>query len=175
MTKATNATSTRSPRISTEVHSDHRGVRLDLDRYVPGLLLWLSNKVSASATQAYRARFHVGVTDWRLLAYFVVYPWSTAARACRSMGLDKAAVSRSIAFLQRRDLLEGRPDGLRRVQYRPSTTGRRLHDEIFKLAMAREAALLDGFSRSEREVLIRMLQRMLANLGAVSRAAQKGN
>lgn len=175
MAIATKARSPRSQPMPPETGSSARHVKLDLDRYVPGLLLWLSNKVSASATQVYRARFDIGVTDWRLLAYFVVYPWSTAARACGSMGLDKAAVSRSIALLQQKGLLEGRPDGLRRVQYRPSAAGRRLHDEIFRIAMAREEALLTGFSKSERELLIKMLQRLLANLGAVSRVGRKEN
>ena len=44
-------------------------MKLDLDRYVPGLLLWLSNKMSSSASSLYRARFDLGVADWRVLSY----------------------------------------------------------------------------------------------------------
>jgi len=74
-------------------------MQLDLDQYVPGLLLWLSNKVSSSASAIYHEKFGIGVTEWRVLAYFKIYPWSTASRACELMGLDKGAVSRSIGTL----------------------------------------------------------------------------
>lgn len=69
---------------------------LDLDRYVPGLVVWVSNKLAASASQLYRRLFDLGVTDWRVLAYIELYPWSTGAQVCELIGLDKAAVSRSL-------------------------------------------------------------------------------
>lgn len=144
-------------------------MKLELDRYVPGLLLWLSNKVSGSASVLYKSRFGIGITDWRLLAYFEIYPWSTAAKACELMGLDKAAVSRSVAFLEEGGWLKSRPDGLRRVEYATTPSGKRLHDRVYKLAMAREEALLKGFSAAERQALIGYLHRMLDNLDAVAK------
>lgn len=145
---------------------------LDLDRYVPGLLLWLSNKMAASASSLYRSRFDIGVTDWRVLSYFEIYPWSNASKACELMGLDKAAVSRSIAFLLERGLLRNRPSGLRKIEYHTTAAGRKLHNEVFKLAMAREEALMAGFSTSERKTLIDMLHRLLGNLQAVSQVGR---
>lgn len=61
-------------------------MQLELERYVPGLLLWLSNKVSSSASLLYNEKFGVGVTEWRVLAYFNIYPWSTASKASELMG-----------------------------------------------------------------------------------------
>jgi DNA-binding MarR family transcriptional regulator len=142
-------------------------VKLDLDRYVPGMLLWLSNKVSSSASALYRARFDLGVTDWRVLSYFQIYPWSTASSACDLQGLDKAAVSRSVALLQEGGWLRSRPSGLRKIEYATTAEGRRLHDRIYQLAMAREEALLTGFSAAEREQLVQYLHRLLGNLDAV--------
>ena len=40
-------------------------MKLNLDRYVPGLLLWLSNKMASSASSLYRTHFDLGVADWR--------------------------------------------------------------------------------------------------------------
>jgi len=142
-------------------------MKLELERYVPGLVLWLSNKLASSASSLYRERFELGVTEWRVLAYFNVYPLSTATQACELMGIDKAAASRAIATLRDGGWLRARPDGLRRVNYALTPAGKRLHDRMVVLAMAREEALLDGFSRQERETLIRSLQRMLDNLEAV--------
>ena len=142
-------------------------MKLDLDRYVPGLLLWLSNKMAGSASVLYRARFELGVTDWRVLSYFEIYEWSTASQACELMGLDKAAVSRSVAMLKDGGWLKSRPSGLRKIEYATTAAGKKLHDRIIKLATAREEALLTGFSKQEREILIRYLHRLLDNLDAV--------
>jgi DNA-binding MarR family transcriptional regulator len=148
-------------------------MKLDLERYVPGLLLWLSNKMASSASQLYRARFDLGVTDWRVLSFFEVYEWSTATQACEFMGLDKAAVSRSVALLKEGGWLRSRPDGLRRIEYATTASGTRLHDQIVVLAAAREEALLTGFSAKEREQLVAYLRRLLANLALVNEVGQK--
>lgn len=142
-------------------------MKLDLDTYVPGLLLWLSNKMSASASQVYRERFGITVADWRLLSFFKLYPWSTAAQACELMGMDKGAASRAIGFLLQEGWIESRPRGLRQVEYRVSASGARLHDKVYELAMARQEALLGGFSAAERRQLVVMFKRMLDNLEAV--------
>jgi DNA-binding MarR family transcriptional regulator len=142
-------------------------MQLDLDRYVPGLLLWVSNRLTSSASQLYRTRFGIGVTEWRVLAYFQVHPGSTASGACELMGIDKAAVSRSVALLAGAGYLASRPDGLRRVEYRLTDAGQDLHDRIIVSALAREEALLDGFSPEERRLLVDFLHRLLANVPAV--------
>ena len=148
-------------------------MKLDLDRYVPGLLLWLSNKMASSASSLYRARFDLGVADWRVLSYFEIHPWSTASSACDLMGLDKAAVSRSVALLHERGFLKLRPLGLRKIEYATTPAGKKQHDRIMRLATAREEALLTGFNAQERDALIGYMQRMLANLDQV-RGVGKG-
>jgi len=148
-------------------------MKLDLDRYVPGLLLWLSNKLAGSASSLYRARFDLGVTEWRMLSYFQVHPWSTASQACDLMGIDKAAVSRSIATLRENGWLKARPDGLRKVEYALTGEGRKLHDQIARLAVAREDALLTGFSDKERQQLLGYLHRLLDNLEIVRQVGRE--
>lgn len=88
------------------------------------------------------------------------------------MGLDKGAVSRSISLLVENGWLDSRPQGLRKIEYHVTPAGNKLHNAVFRLAMAREKALLDGFSASEREVLIAMLKRMLGNLDGVQRVGR---
>ena len=50
-------------------------VTLHLERYVPGLLAWLSNKLAGDASKVYRSRFGVGIVEWRILSYLAVYEW----------------------------------------------------------------------------------------------------
>jgi DNA-binding MarR family transcriptional regulator len=139
-------------------------MKLDLDNYFPGLLLWLSNKVSSSASSLYREKFHITVSDWRVIAYFMIYPWSTASTAAGLMGLDKSAISRSIALLVKNGWLASRPHGLRKIEYKVTHSGMRLHDSVFNVAIEREKALLNGFSDNEKVILISMMHRMLSNL-----------
>jgi DNA-binding MarR family transcriptional regulator len=148
-------------------------MKLALDEYVPGLLLWVTNKVSSSASLLYSAEFGIGITDWRVLAFLVIYPWSTASQGCELMGLDKAAVSRSLAFMLERGLLQSRPAGGRKVEYRTSSSGKRLHDRVIVVALAREEALLSGFDAAERAQLVAFLHRLLRNLDAVGRVGVK--
>jgi hypothetical protein len=73
---------------------------LDLDNHVPGLLVWVNNKFSADASRAYRKMFGVGLADWRIVAYLGVKEHGTAAQIGEFLGMDKAAVSRSVKFLK---------------------------------------------------------------------------
>ncbi|WP_157576147.1 MarR family winged helix-turn-helix transcriptional regulator [Hydrogenophaga pseudoflava] len=152
---------------------ESQAMQLDLDHYVPGLLLWLSNKVASSASALYHDKFGVGVTEWRLLAYFKIYPWSTASTACELMGLDKGAVSRSLSTLAAEGYLESRPQGLRRIEYRVTRKGNILHDKIYKFAMAREEALLEGMTAQEKQTLVKLLRHMLDNLEKVQRVGNE--
>jgi DNA-binding MarR family transcriptional regulator len=147
-------------------------MKLNLQSYFPGLLLWLSKKVSSSASSLYREKFKIAITDWRMLSYFMIYPWSTASKAAELMGLDKAAISRSIALLMTKGWLKSRPLGLRKIEYKVTPSGEKLHNALFKLAIAREKALLDGFSEDEQQLLISMMHRMLKNLKAVEKVGR---
>ncbi len=140
---------------------------LDLNRYVPALLVWVSNKLASSASQLYRRKFELGVTDWRVLAYIEIYPWSTGSEVCQLIGLDKAAVSRSLSYMEGRGWLKSRSSGLRKVEYLTTKAGKKLYLNVLETALAREEALLADFSPAERDVLIKFLHRLLDNLPAV--------
>ncbi|MDB6002660.1 MAG: MarR family transcriptional regulator [Rhizobacter sp.] len=146
--------------------------KLDLDTYIPSLLLWVSNKMSASATQLYSSKFGIGVTDWRVLAYFEAYPWTTASSAGGITGIDKAAISRSVAFLVESGWLRSRPEGLRKIEYATSASGKRLYARVYVRAMERQEALLTGVSSEQRALLAALLRTMLGNLDAVARVGQ---
>jgi len=142
-------------------------MKLDLERYVPGLLSWVANKMTSSASQIYHDRFNISVTDWRVLSYFEIFPWSTASQACLLMGLDKASASRSIRLLLDGGWLKSRPDGLRKVQYATNVSGKHLYEKVYDVAMARQEALLTSFSAAERALLIEFLHRLLKNVDLV--------
>ncbi len=136
---------------------------LDLDHYVPAYLTYLAGKISNSASATYRPKFGVGITDWRIMALLATEPWITAGRICDVIGLDKAAVSRSVREMKKAGIVETGAD-----QYRQAIAltrkGLALHDRIVKLSLERERQVLKNFSAAERKLLINFLSRMHAQV-----------
>jgi DNA-binding MarR family transcriptional regulator len=145
-------------------------VVLDLRRYVPALLTFLANKLSRSGSALYRRHFGVGIIEWRILAMLAVEPSIPASRVCQVIGLDKGPVSRSLALMERRGLVEIRADAAdtRRRLAALTPAGRALHDRILRVARERERRLLSCLSPAEQGVLVELLNRMHDNLGVVN-------
>lgn len=139
---------------------------LDLERYVPALLVFLANKLTAGASTLLRRHFSVGTTEWRIMALLAVEPWITANRVCKVIGFDKAAVSRSVAVLQDKALVLSRPHASdsRSQELALSKGGWRLHDRIILVSLEREERLLSGLKPAEREQLIALLNRLHAKI-----------
>lgn len=144
--------------------------QLDLERYVPALLNFLSNKLSAGASQCYRETFGIGIVEWRVLSMLAVENHIPAQRICQVIGLDKAAVSRSLVQLGNDGYISSQVDAKDARRYTVSLTssGRSLHDRIFVVAKAREQRLLADFSQKEIDTLVELLNRMHARLDEVN-------
>jgi DNA-binding MarR family transcriptional regulator len=140
---------------------------LHLDRYVPGLLLWLSNKLAGSASQVYRRQFGINVMEWRILSYLAVYQTGTGAQMSQLMGSDKAGLSRGAAVLQDKKLIKSQQGEGRNLEFMLTAKGKAMHDRIIRLALARQDALLTGLSKSQVDDLITYLNVLLRNLPAV--------
>jgi DNA-binding MarR family transcriptional regulator len=147
--------------------AEPKKVALHLEKYVPGLLTWLSNKLAASASQAYRKHFGLGIVEWRILAYLAVYDWGTGAQMSQLMGMDKAAISRGASFLQAKKLIKSRAGFGRNLEFGLTAKGHEIHDRIMRLALAREDALLAGLSKKDISALISHLHVLLGNLSSV--------
>jgi DNA-binding MarR family transcriptional regulator len=135
---------------------------LNLDNYVPAYLTYLAGKISSSASATYRPKFGVGITDWRIMALLATEPWISAGRVCDVIGLDKAAVSRSVQGMKSNGIVDVQrtDDDQSRQLIALTRKGLNLHDRIVKLSLEREGQLLKGFSAAERKLLINFLSRM---------------
>jgi DNA-binding MarR family transcriptional regulator len=138
------------------------GPVLDLSCYVPALLVILADRLTSGASTLYRRHFGIGTTEWRIMVHLAIEPWCTPQAIGRWIGLDKAAISRSIRVLERRSLAVLRPHPTDNRSYVLALTapGRQLHDRIIRVAFEREARLLSCLSVDERQQLIDMLNRM---------------
>ncbi len=145
---------------------------VDLERYAPAFFTWIANKLSGGASTAYLSAFNVGIETWRLLVLLAIEKSLTAQAISRTIGMDKASVSRAFKSMQTRGLITiGLDDTDGRLRVATITPkGRALHDEILELAMERERAFLSVLNDKERETLIGLLRRLHDNLPAVEKA-----
>ena len=143
---------------------------LNLDRYVPALLTFLTNKMSSGASATYRKHFGIGIVEWRVLVMLAVEDHISANRMVQVIGLDKSAVSRSLKLLEHDGYVSTEIDAQDARRYTVSLTraGRNLHDQVLVTALERERLLLATLSNDEVGTLISFLHRMSAQLDAVN-------
>lgn len=143
---------------------------LDLDNYVPALITFVSNKLSAGASNTYRKLFDVGITEWRIIALLAIEPSIPANRICQVIGFDKALVSRSVQLMADRGIVSIVPDDTdaRRKTIALTKAGNDLHDRIIQVALEREQLLLQDLAPEERLTLIRLLHRLHARVADVN-------
>ncbi|MCC7247595.1 MAG: MarR family transcriptional regulator, partial [Lysobacter sp.] len=78
---------------------DHQA--LDLERFLPYRLSVLSNRISQNNAQGYAERFGIGITEWRIMGVLAAFPAINANQICIKIGMDKAAISRSLQILEK--------------------------------------------------------------------------
>jgi DNA-binding MarR family transcriptional regulator len=136
---------------------------LDLEHFLPYRLSVLSNRVSQTIAGAYARRFGIGVTEWRVIAVVGRYPGLSANAVAGRTAMDKVAVSRAVARLLDRGLLqrEMHGDDRRRSVLQLSEDGYRIYDEVVPLALDCERRLLEQLSEDERATLHALIDRLM--------------
>ncbi len=144
------------------------------DRYVPGLVRAVANKLEGGASRFYRKHFAIGLSEWHILVALAADPWITSPVLCKNAGLDKAAVSRSLARMEEQGLILSRDTSGRSRATALTAKGRRLHDRIAQAALTREEQLLAEFSPKQVESLIGLLTQLSKAAATLTDAAPKG-
>lgn len=152
-----------------EVKDDSDGTSrhtLSFSRAPTVLLTFAANRFTRSSARDYLDRFGIGAMDWRMLVMLTREPGCDAARASAAIGIDKGAVSRSLARLQKQGLATfvSRETDERRKSWRLTPTGEKLHDDILEVALQRLEATLDGFSKQDVGELNSLLAKLVDNL-----------
>jgi DNA-binding MarR family transcriptional regulator len=142
------------------------GPVLDLNSHIPTKVAIFANRLSRSASRYYRKRFGIGVVEWRLM---MIIGHATETRAnwiCREIELDKGAVSRSLAVLQRMGIVSVEEDGEdgRRNNVALTAKGRALHDEMVPIALDRQSELVADLTQAEIETFTRLIDRLQAKI-----------
>ena len=135
---------------------------LDLERLVPYRLSVLSNKVSGAIAGEYHRRFGLAITEWRVMAVLGRFPGLSAREVTERTAMDKVAVSRAVARLLERSLIqrEIHGDDRRRSVLTLSEDGFRVYDEVAPMVLECERQLLSPLSDEERAQLDRLIEKL---------------
>ena len=140
---------------------------LRLASFVPFRLNRLAAEVSQHLSAIYRGRFALEIPEWRVMATVGQDHGCTAQYVADSTRMHKTRVSRAIAHLIRRRLIErvASTRDRRERHLRLTRSGRRMYAQLVPLALRRERALLACMSASERRGFNRGLDRLEEFLG----------
>ena len=181
MATDTEFTEIGSSPVQAETRARHRSFReplpeknaprnFRLEDFLPYRLNQLAQRASNTLATVYSQRFELSIPQWRVLATLHAEPGLTARDVGQRATLDKVTVSRALARLTERGLVDRRTcsrDGRASV-LRLSTTGRRLFARIAPLALAWERELLAGLSGRECELLGELIAKLDAGLDAMT-------
>jgi len=138
-----------------------------LTNFTPFRLNRLAKGVSDHLAEVYKHKFGLEIPEWRVIA--TVGPmWScTAQHIADTTRMHKTRVSRAIANLVKRDLIErtSNADDRREMELRLTKSGRAMYTELVPLALERERALLASLNEEELRAFNEALDRLEEFLG----------
>jgi DNA-binding MarR family transcriptional regulator len=135
---------------------------LQLENFLPYRLSILAQIVSESLHDLYAGPFDLAVTEWRVMAALGRFAPLTASEVGKRIVMDKVAVSRAVAGLLKRGLVERGADRTdrRRALLRLSARGRAMHARIVPLALEYEARLYAALNAAERRQFAALSDRL---------------
>src|SRR5215472_9801958 len=137
---------------------------LELEKFLPYRLSVLAQLVSESLHDLYAGPFGLTVTQWRVMAALGRFAPLTASDVGQRIVMDKVAVSRAVAGLMKRGLIERATDKAdrRRASLRLSARGRAMHGRIVPIALAYEAKLYQALNAEEARIFNTLADRLFA-------------
>lgn len=142
---------------------------LELENFLPYRLSVLAQLVSELLHDLYAEPFGLTVTQWRVMAALGRFAPLTASEVGQRIVMDKVAVSRAVAGLMDRGLIERATDrkDRRRASLRLSARGRSVHARIVPLAVEYQDRLYEAFDADERRSFDALAERLFAQAKAL--------
>ena len=147
--------------------SDPQQIQLILEQFIPYRLSILTNIISSSLSDTYKEKFQLSITEWRILAVLGEYPGVSADEVSTKTQMEKSSLSRAIAKLIRRKLIQRVFSQIdqRRSILTLTESGLSIYNKVVPLAVEFERQLLKCFSGSEYEQFSKLLERLFQHVG----------
>ena len=141
----------------------------DLESFLPYRLSVTTNRVSRAFAAQYEQEFGISIPEWRAIAVLGAFAPLSSNEICERTAMDKAKVSRAVATLLKRGLIEreAHETDQRLIQLTLSKSGRKIYEAIIPRARAIEAEVTKGLSKSDIAALHRVLDCVGARLDEI--------
>lgn len=160
----TSANSSAASSPDSSADSSANSGPLQLEAFLPYRLNVLAEAVSQSLARLYSARYGIGIPEWRVLAALGEYRRMTAKEVGENSRMHKTKVSRAVAALAAKGLIDRKPDAddKRAAFLTLSAKGRAVYDELAPEALRFAEALEAALGALDRAALDRILDRLQA-------------
>jgi DNA-binding MarR family transcriptional regulator len=138
-----------------------------LANFAPFRIARLAAGISDHMAQLYRQRFGLEVPEWQVIVTVGSARTCTAQYIADSTRMHKTRVSRAIAQLLKRDLIQRtcNADDRREMELRLTKAGRAMYAELVPLALERERTVMASLSEDELRAFNEGLERLEELLG----------
>lgn len=143
---------------------------LKLEKYLPYRLSILSNKISGIVADAYKDKFALSITEWRIMAVLGEYEGISADEVSNKTQIEKSLISRAVNKLLKRQLIERSisDEDKRRSELSLSQMGHEIYAEIVPLSLTFEQKLLDCLTVEQQQQLTDIISELQAHAGKLS-------
>jgi len=146
---------------------------LILEDFLPYRISLLSNTISGAIARTYQDKFGMSMAEWRIMCILAEYPGISADAVCQRTRIEKSVVSRAVARLLKRKLLNRSfaKSDKRRSCLHLSATGLGVYDEVMPIAKSYEKKLIKRLTKQERQNLSRLLTKLQEVAAAIGDAS----
>ncbi len=125
---------------------------ISLEHFLPYQLYVTSNNLSGFFSDAYKDKFALSITQWRIMAVLRELPDSSADEVSLKTHIEKSILSRAISKLLQRNLIQRvfSQQDKRRSMLSLTCTGIDVYNDIVPLSVQYEKDILNCFSESEK-------------------------
>ena len=135
---------------------------LDINNFLPYRLARLAHKVSSRLSRIYQREYDLSIPEWRILATLNQGTPLTSKDIATNAYMDKVKVSRAIQTLSKKQWIRKimHAEDNRTYLVALSKKGQQVMDKITPIALDWQNQLLKTLSKSERETLFVVIDKL---------------
>lgn len=157
-----------STRSSPWADLDADGENLVVHDFLTTRLSALMSSLRRQVTLPYARAHGLTIAEWRVLSLVAHAGILSFGDVVIQSTSDKALVSRVVRQLEQRGLLTTQPGSnspKKKIDCAITPAGKELHDKLIVVARQRQAEIINSLSRTERESLFAIIEKLQKKLG----------
>lgn len=149
---------------------------LRLESFLPYQLNVVASVVSQALSRIYAERYGIGVPEWRVLVTLGQYGTMTGKDVGTHSHMHKTKVSRAVATLEKRKLVQRRAnrDDLREAFLSLTPAGRAIYEDLAPSALDFARRLAEAIEPADRQAFARALESLTKRSAVLAKQIAPG-